>query len=205
MAERKNTKTQILDQAEALLQEKGFSAFSYHHIAENLGIKNAAIHYHFPSKSDLGTALIQRYQQQFLHWTTQQREKNIDPATMLKGYMTIPLSYMRSGGKVCPLGVLETEFNAISDDMRVATRELDKEMRDFLTLILEEARSQGQVRFEGSPADKALLLTATMQGALQIARVAGPRTFMNTLRLVQKELGLTQSSRHRENPDMESQ
>ena len=204
MAERKNTRTQILDQAETLLQEKGFNAFSYHHIAAQLGMKNAAIHYHFPSKSDLGTALIQRYQQRFLSWVTQQREQNIDPATMLKGYMTIPLSYMRRGGQVCPLGVLETEFNAISDDMRAATRELDKEMRDFLALILEEARTQGQVHFEGSPADKALLLTATMQGALQIARVAGPRTFMNTLRLVQHELGLTQKTMRRENPEEES-
>ena len=204
MAERNNTKSQILDQAEILLQEKGFSAFSYHHIANFLGIKNAAIHYHFPTKSGLGTALIQRYQQQFLQWVTQQREQNLDPATMLKGYMTIPLSYMRRGGQVCPLGVLETEFNAISDDMRAATRELDKEMRDFLTLILEEARAHEQIYFEGSAADKALLLTATLQGALQVARVAGPGTFMNTLRLVQQELGLTQKSRRRENPEKES-
>ncbi|TDJ66872.1 MAG: TetR family transcriptional regulator, partial [Proteobacteria bacterium] len=34
-----DTKTQILDTAEALLQDRGFNAFSYNHIAQPLGVK----------------------------------------------------------------------------------------------------------------------------------------------------------------------
>ena len=51
----RNTRGAILDAAEELLQRRGYNAFSYHHIAVQLGIRNAAIHYHFPAKEDLGS------------------------------------------------------------------------------------------------------------------------------------------------------
>ena len=65
MVAAKGTRDQILDLAENLLLDKGFNGFSYKHIAEQLGVKNAAIHYYFPAKSDLGTALVERYRRHF--------------------------------------------------------------------------------------------------------------------------------------------
>ena len=60
-AERTDTANQILDVAEHLVQVRGFNAFSYADVAGELGLTNAALHYHFPSKSELGEALIDRY------------------------------------------------------------------------------------------------------------------------------------------------
>ena len=62
MARGRDTDEQILNAAEDLLQRRGYNAFSYHHIAIQLGVRNAAIHYHFPSKEDLGVALVKRFQ-----------------------------------------------------------------------------------------------------------------------------------------------
>jgi TetR/AcrR family transcriptional repressor of nem operon len=45
-----NTSRTILNLAESFLQDKGFNGFSYAYIASELGVKNAAIHYHFPTK-----------------------------------------------------------------------------------------------------------------------------------------------------------
>src|ERR1700752_4371873 len=64
----RDTRQEILNAAEDLLQRRGYNAFSYHHIAVQLGVRNAAIHYHFPSKEDLGVALVQRSQQRFAAW-----------------------------------------------------------------------------------------------------------------------------------------
>ena len=58
---RTDTKKEILKLAEQLFQTKGYNGFSYSDISSVLGIKNAAIHYHFPSKADLGVALVRRY------------------------------------------------------------------------------------------------------------------------------------------------
>ena len=58
-----NSKRTILNLAEALLQDRGFNGFSYANIASELGVKNAAIHYHYPSKEDLGIPVMQRYRE----------------------------------------------------------------------------------------------------------------------------------------------
>src|SRR5437899_2046581 len=51
----------ILDTAEALIQTKGFNAFSYKDISEIVGIKTSSIHYYFPTKSDLGQAVVKMH------------------------------------------------------------------------------------------------------------------------------------------------
>ena len=60
-----NTRDEILKVASHLLQTRGFSAFSYAHIAETLNVKPAAIHYHFPTKTDLGLALIEKFRTRY--------------------------------------------------------------------------------------------------------------------------------------------
>src|SRR5271170_7068139 len=51
----------ILDVAEQLAQTRGYNGFSYADIAAELGVTKASLHYHFPSKAELGRALIVRY------------------------------------------------------------------------------------------------------------------------------------------------
>ena len=53
--------TAILDAAERLAQTLGYNGFSYADIAAQLGVTKASLHYHFPSKAELGGALIERY------------------------------------------------------------------------------------------------------------------------------------------------
>ncbi|UCE90023.1 MAG: TetR/AcrR family transcriptional regulator [Pseudomonadota bacterium] len=190
MSARPDTREQILDAAETLLQQRGFNAFSYQNISQPLGIRNAAVHYHFPTKGNLGAALIDRYRRRFHAWVAAHRRRGSDPATLLNGYFAIPLNYLRHDNCVCPLGVLEAEFNAIPDDMRVATRALDAEIREFLAGVLRDGREQGQFQFAGLPEAKALVVVAALQGALQIARVAGPTAFRDTLRQLKCDLGM---------------
>ena len=58
MARLSDTREQIMDRAADLLMSHGFNGFSYSDISSYLGVKNAAVHYHFPAKTDLALALI---------------------------------------------------------------------------------------------------------------------------------------------------
>lgn len=49
------TRERILELGEELILTKGYNGFSYQDISTALGIKNAAIHYYFASKENLGT------------------------------------------------------------------------------------------------------------------------------------------------------
>jgi AcrR family transcriptional regulator len=55
-----DTKQKILDAAERLIAERGYSATSLRHIIAEAGVNLAAIHYHFGTKEDLLDELILR-------------------------------------------------------------------------------------------------------------------------------------------------
>ena len=52
---------QILVSAQRLVQQRGFNGFSYADIAVEVGIRKASLHHYFPTKTDLGLALIEVY------------------------------------------------------------------------------------------------------------------------------------------------
>ena len=189
-AERLTTREQILDIAEELLQESGFNSFSYGHIASRLGIRNAAVHYYFPSKSDLGVALLARYRDRLAEWRRAVERRSAAPENHLDGYLAIAVSHLRNRLRVCPLGVLEAEFNAIPTAMRDEVRALDSETRAWLQEILSHGRAAKAFYFAGPAEDKALVIVAALQGALQIARAAGPKSFFGTVRQIKRELGV---------------
>ncbi len=56
-----STRTRILDVGERLVQVRGFNGFSYADVAAELSVAKASLHYHFPSKAELGEAIVTRY------------------------------------------------------------------------------------------------------------------------------------------------
>ncbi|MEO9863924.1 TetR/AcrR family transcriptional regulator, partial [Yoonia sp.] len=56
-----DTKTALLDSAERAARTRGFDGFSYADLAQDVGIRKASIHHHFPTKAALSAALMERY------------------------------------------------------------------------------------------------------------------------------------------------
>jgi AcrR family transcriptional regulator len=177
MVRSKNTKRAIMDLAEAFLQDKGFNGFSYAHIAAQLGVKNAAIHYHFPSKEELVCAVIQRYRDRFQLWINNARIKNLSPQEKLDWFFHIYTNTRADNGKVCLAGSLETEFTSLPASLREQTEILTRELLAWLQTTLSEGREAGVFRFGGDPAGKAALILSSLQGALQMARAVGTDKF----------------------------
>src|SRR5688500_15918095 len=101
MVKIENSKRTIMNLAEGLLQDRGFNGFSYAHIADQLGVKNAAIHYHCPSKEELACAVIQRYRDRFKLWTNNSRVKELVPEEKLNWFFHIYSDFRSDNGKVC--------------------------------------------------------------------------------------------------------
>lgn len=60
-----DTKTALLNSAERAARSRGFDGFSYADLAEDVGIRKASIHHHFPTKAALSVDLMQRYHRDF--------------------------------------------------------------------------------------------------------------------------------------------
>ena len=172
-----NTKRAILDLAESFLQDNGFNGFSYAHIAKELDVKNAAIHYHFPSKEALACAVVQRYRDRFQLWINNARIKNLSPQERLDWFFSIYTNTRADNGKVCLAGSLETEFNSLPASLREQTEALTRELLTWLQATLNEGRQTGVFHFSGDPASKAALILSSLQGALQMARALGTSKF----------------------------
>jgi TetR/AcrR family transcriptional regulator, transcriptional repressor for nem operon len=166
-----------MDLAESFLQEKGFNGFSYAHIANELDVKNAAIHYHFPTKEALTCAVIQRYRDRFQLWINNSRVKNLSLQEKLDWFFSIYTNTRADNGKVCLAGSLETEFNSLPVSVREQTEALTRELLAWLQATLKEGREAGVFHFIGDPASKAVLILSSLQGALQMARALGTDQF----------------------------
>src|SRR5215207_639101 len=177
MVRNKNTPRAIMDLAETFLQEKGFNGFSYAHIAKELDVKNAAIHYHFPSKEELVCAVIQRYRDRFQLWINNSRIKALSPQEKLDWFFSIYTNTRADNGKVCLAGSLETEFTSLPASLREQTEALTRELLTWLQSTLQEGRDEGVFHFGGDPASKAALILSSLQGGLQMARVLGTDKF----------------------------
>lgn len=185
----KNTRDAILDAAEDLLTRRSYNAFSYQHIAVQLGIRNAAIHYHFPSKSDLGTQLIKRYRSRFQDWIAEIEAKHADdPWALLQGYFGICRDYLEADGKVCPSGVLGIEFEAIPDEMREETRGMLGEIYEWLISVLQRGRDSERLQFCGTVEGKAIQIGCALQGALQISRCTENERFHQVIEQLKADL-----------------
>lgn len=164
-----DTRKQILDLAEELLLTRGYNAFSYQHISSTLGVRNAAIHYHFPKKNDLGVALVQRYRRRFARFVEAQGE--LPPLEQLDNYFALTVAYFHKDRQICPSGTLSTEYHTLPEDMQREAAAFVGEMRDWAGRIVARGREQGVMQFAGSPQAMGTLLFAAMQGALQLARL----------------------------------
>jgi AcrR family transcriptional regulator len=174
MAIQKDTKTEILDLAENLLLDRGFNGFSYADISSVLRIKNAAVHYYFPTKSDLGIAIIQRAKERFAGWTRGERMGSRSAAEKLEAFFRLYLKFMEAGQQVCLGGALETDFKTLPAEMQVETRKFASTFLVWMEGVLEEGREQRIFSFPGEAKDQAILILSSLQGALQMTRAAGP-------------------------------
>ena len=188
MVKIENSKRTILNLAEALLQDKGFNGFSYAHIASELGVKNAAIHYHFPTKEYLSIAVIQRYRERFKLWINNARIKDLAFEQKLDWFFSIYTDMRADQGKVCLVGSLEAEFNSIPTGLQTEVGALHKELLKWLETTLSEGREAGVFQFTGEPANKAALILSSIQGALQMARALGTKKFRDVIEQLKLDL-----------------
>lgn len=184
-----DTKTRILDMAEQLSRTRGFNGFSYRDISEPLGIKNAAVHYHFPTKADLGVALVRRYRDLLHRKTRPFMAHGGDPIPQLDGLINV---YRRDtlSNVICPVAMVAGDFFTLPDAMRQEAQSLAAEMMVWMTRVMEVGREQEIFRFVGPPRDKAIAVVSALNGATQLARLVGIEALDTAAAQVRRELGL---------------
>ena len=164
-----DAKTQIMDKASELMMQRGINGFSYRDISTPLGVKNAAIHYHFPSKNDLIRALIEEQHDVLRQYTAEFMAYGGSATEQIEALFRYTMHQISNGRPVCVVGVLAADYDEVPDDIKQANHQFSKELYAWLTRVLEVGRAQGEFDFRGEPAIKAASMGASIQGARQLS------------------------------------
>ncbi|NJM42351.1 MAG: TetR/AcrR family transcriptional regulator [Anaerolineae bacterium] len=170
----------VLDAAQQLVQQRGYNAFSYHDLADEIGIKTASIHYYFPTKGDLGKALMQRYTLHIQESLTEIDAHTTEPKRKLRSFFDLFAAGMCvDGGKLCLGCMLASDLMTLPNGLQEDVRAFFECMETWLVKVLKEGRSAGTFHYVGSPEKTAQVLVATLNGAMITARAFGDDKHLN--------------------------
>ncbi|MEO9819264.1 MAG: TetR/AcrR family transcriptional regulator [Paracoccaceae bacterium] len=165
-----DTKTALLDSAERAARTLGFDGFSYADLAEDVGIRKASIHHHFPSKAKLSVELMQRYFDKFetLHNEFQASSSSggVQLSTVIDNYR----AGLDGGKSLC----LCVSFTASRESLPPEVSQLVRRFRTMIIGWLEDAfrmgHSDGTITHVQDPAQEAAAALSLFEGAQLSAR-----------------------------------
>ena len=164
------TRTQIIQHAERLVQERGCNGFSYRDLAALIGIKTSSIHYYFPSKDDLLLAIAQQYH---THWyaAMQNIDTSLSADVKLRAYVDAHQRAFRNSERICLASALAADVATLPAGVRKSVQDFYRANEDWLTQALEQGVREGSLRVPGDTRTTARATFAALQGSLISARL----------------------------------
>jgi TetR/AcrR family transcriptional repressor of nem operon len=120
--ETKSRREAILDVAEAMIRNAGFNAFSTRDVASTVGIKAASVHYHFPTKADMGVAVTERYTDRFLKQLGDSGRFKNGAREVVSLYVNSFRETLVRDDKLCLCAVLGAEIGGLPPEVGGHTR-----------------------------------------------------------------------------------
>jgi TetR/AcrR family transcriptional repressor of nem operon len=169
------TKEHVLEQAAALIRERGFRSTSIGDILERAGVQKGSFYYYFPSKEDLGHAVLDRWTQdlrgrllEFL--TAPDGPPPLDRITAtLDGFVEEQEKNGCRGG--CPFGNLAVELADVDEGFRGRLSEAFTNVAKAFGDLIARAQGDGDVQPTADPARLGPFLVACIEGGILLAKV----------------------------------
>ncbi len=181
------TREKILELGEELILTKGYNGFSYQDISTVMGIKNAAVHYYFPSKETLGASILKTNIQRFEEMVENMQNRGFDERHQLEAFMKLYLKSNRES-KICIIGSLGTDVNTLSEPMQQELQKMVERILTWLTEILEKGKQKELFQFRISANDQAIQILSSLVAGLQLARILGKQAFKSIHQSILEEI-----------------
>jgi TetR/AcrR family transcriptional repressor of nem operon len=166
-------RTRIIQTAGEMLYRQGYNSTSVDDIAAAAGVSKSNFYYHFPSKEDLGLAVlsVRREQLESLLIGTL-RDETQRPLARLKDFLTALVDHQENqlDRRGCPFGNLVAEMTEHSERMRCFLSGVFSEMIGDIAGVIEEGQQLGEVRTDLDAHELATLLVQVIQGMQLIVK-----------------------------------
>ena len=159
----------ILDAAERFARTLGYNGFSFRDVAAEVGIKSASVHYHFPTKADLGAAVAVRYADRFFQALGNPDDPDISADAKLARYVGLYRHALVTDQQMCLCGMLGAEVASLPAELASEVAKFFERNLDWLTRVV--ARLGDNTARDA--ARHAMTVLAALEGALMLARTLG--------------------------------
>lgn len=186
-------KTDIVSALLVLADRIGPDRLTTSDIAREVGVTQAAIFRHFPTKAELWSEVGARISNRLRHAWDIALKTGPDPEDRLRAMIVAQLTQIEECPAI-PSILFSRELNVDNPDLRETFRELMLAFQGHLVANLEAMRSAGKIRRDLLPADGAVFLISLVQG-LAIRWGLGARSFSlvdEGSRLLDRQLRLFQ-------------
>lgn len=162
----KNAREAILAAARQSAQAHGYNGLNFRDLAKDVGIKAASIHYHFPSKADLGAAVARRYWEDIVVDLDAILGDASDPVRALHKYPQIFRRSLESGNRLCLCSFMSAEYDDLPEPMKKEVQAFADVNVAWLSKVLTAADVVGPEKSE----ERARAIFAAVAGAQLMAR-----------------------------------
>jgi TetR/AcrR family transcriptional regulator, transcriptional repressor for nem operon len=169
-----NMREQVLASAQRLAQQRGFNGFSYADIANEVGIRKASLHHHFPTKTDLGLALVSAYGEDLESGLRKIEDQTVKADLRLRAYVSL---YRRAldNDRMCLCGILAAEALTLDTALLPQINRFFARNVEWLAEVIAAGKSQKVFAYSGSASDHGRMFLSALQGALLMARATGDK------------------------------
>lgn len=158
-----STRSDLLTSAEILLRTKGYAAFSYADLAEDIGIRKASIHHHFPTKESLAIAIVESY---LFRFKIQLECINDENTGIIDRLNAFALMFAQSSkNAMLPLcGALAAELLALPESLKALTRDFFEIHLNWLQANIALGQAAGELKAELDGVKVARFILNTLEG-----------------------------------------
>jgi len=165
-----DTREQLLSAAMEFVEIRGFNAFSYRDLSERIGIRTASIHYHFPTKADLGVAMVVRHRKENAEFFQRLDLSGGTSFARLKEYCEAFRKSYGSGARICFGGMMATDSESLTPEILQEVRGCYQDHEDWLARTLKAGKRKGEIALSDTPEIVARALFDALEGAMFATR-----------------------------------
>lgn len=170
-----DTRSKILFAAYKEIHCQGFQSASLSNILARTGVTKGALYHHFPNKTELGYAVIDEVISQhiLLSFVEPLREFENPIDGIIELIQTSADAFSLTDIQLgCPLTVLAQEMAPIDEGFRIRLIKIYDQWHKSIADGFRKALKNDQVLDDIDPDTVAMMIVATMEGAINAAKVA---------------------------------
>lgn len=184
----------LMEAALDLIWEESYGAVTIDDICKRAGVKKGSFYYFFQSKAELAVAALERM------WLTESKpelDRTFSPSVSPLARITAHLEAIyrhqsdlkKNSGKVlgCPVCSMGSEISTQEIDVCAKVREIVLRKRRYFESAIRDAIAEGAID-TCDPAQKAMALTALIEGFESQARILNDPEIMRNLPAIGLEL-----------------